>query len=207
MRFMKVSIIVLLMALQAVVAFAEESESKDEKTAGKPDPAAKVRREYQEKAARFNFLEGRISGLEKEVMHLAIKKNAEKDPKVQKEIMDQMVALVEDRNKAAEQYNSLKTDLAYRFPSQGEALDRSYRTQSKKSVEEIEGSIGLDELLTRTKKMVDKKYAPFIPAKQVNVPAASSTVTVEDQHNGRNQKAAVQETSEEEKPKKLRLER
>lgn len=206
MPFTKVSLLILMAALLTTSVSAEEAEKSEAEKTGKPDAAAKLNREFNDKLARFKYLEVRIISMEKEVLSLAHKKNAEKDPKAKKEIMDQMVELVTERNKSADQYNILKTDLAYRFPSQGETLDRSYKTQSKKTVEEIEGSIGLDELLTRTKKMVDKKYAPFIPAKEVVVPAAASTVTVEDQQSGRNQKASNHDL-EEEKPKRLRLER
>jgi len=56
-----------------------------------------------------------------------------------------------------EEYTKVKSDLALKYPNQGVNLNRRYQTQIKKSVEELEGAAGLDELLTRTKKNSGEK--------------------------------------------------
>jgi hypothetical protein len=210
MVFMKLSAFLLSgFFLFSFPALANEHEAAPAEAKDGGD--AKARREYQDKSSRLKMYDAKISGAEHEIMALAVKKDQEKDPKAQKEIMNRMVGIVMDRNKTAEQYNALKTELAYRYPSQGEALDRSYRTQSKKSLEEIEGSVGLDELLTNTKKMIDRKYAPFVPPKEVTTnPAAASTRTIEDQRSAKKTSSegpSTKPANDEDKPTRLRMER
>jgi hypothetical protein len=117
-------------------------------------------------------------------------KAGEKDPKEKARILKQMVFFTDDRNKAIDEYTKIKTELGLRYPNQGEHLNRQYRTQVKKTVQELEGAAGLDEILTRTKKVVDKKYAPFNDPKEEAAP-----------------KAKVAEPQTEEKPERLRLEK
>jgi hypothetical protein len=86
----------------------------------------------------------------------------------------------------------LKSELDLRYPNRGEHLNKRYETQSKKSVEELESGAGLDELLTRTAKLVKKKFAAFEPPEDKKKAEATATKS---------------ETTEDGKPKKLRLER
>jgi hypothetical protein len=137
----------------------------------------------------INSLTTRIEEAEKQFNELVRAKASEKNPAEKERIIQQLNAVTKDRNKAAEEYNKVRSDLTLRYPNQGEHLNRRYQTQSKKSVEELEGAAGLDELLTRTKKVVEKKFAPFAAA--------------EDEKKPKPKPVQLQE----EKPVKLRLEK
>jgi hypothetical protein len=166
-------------------ARAEEEEGKKSEAAA---PLPKDQKEFSEKTARLNSLTTRIEEDEKQFQEMVQKKSEEKSTDERQRIIKQMVEVTNDRNKSALEFNKLKSELSLRYPNQGEHLDRNYRTQSKKTVEELEGAAGLDELLTRTKKIVEKKFAPFNPP-QPEV-----------------KKAKVEEVSED-RPKPLRLEK
>lgn len=193
MQFLKLSISILAL-LFVVSAFASggggEAEAGGEKKAGEgAAPMPKDQKEFYEKSARLTTLTNRIVEHEKQFHELVRKKNEAKSTTEKQEIIRQMVELTTTRNKDVDSYNKVKSDLTYRYPNQGEALQRRYQTQNKRSVEELEGVAGLDELLTRTKKVVEKKFAPFKPEED--------------------EKKAIPKIAqpEEEAPKRLRLEK
>lgn len=196
MRFLSLKVIWLPLALvtliSAGVVSAESEEGKAEGE-GKKDaagPLPKDQREFGEKTQRLNSLSTRIEEAEKQFQELVGRKAHEKNADEKQRIIKQMNEVTADRNKAADEYNKVKSDLNLRYPNQGTHLDRRYQTQSKKSVEELEGAAGLDELLTRTKKIIDKKFAPFADNEATKV--------------NQKQKPTL---SEEEKPARLRLEK
>lgn len=155
MRYHKLEI--LFGALTIFVSLALPAEE----SGNVMQPLPKDQKEYYEKAQKLNSLTTRIVEAEKQFNHLVREKSVVKDPVEKQRILKQMVEVTKERNKAADEFNKIKSDLALRYPNQGEHLNRQYQTQSKKSVEELEGVAGLDELLTRTKKIIEKKYAPF----------------------------------------------
>jgi hypothetical protein len=184
----KLKVLLLWLALVHAPAFAEEEGGK---AAGPVVP--KDQREYTEKTARLTSLNTRIEEAEKLFQELVERKAVEKNQEEKERIIKQMVEATKDRNKAAEEYMRVKSDLTLRYPGQGEHLDRSYQTQNKKSVQELEGAAGLDELLTRTKKIIEKKYAAFNDPDQAQKKEKDAA------------KAPV--AAPEEEPKKLRLEK
>jgi uncharacterized protein (DUF2267 family) len=177
-----------LAALLLVFSFrlyAEEEAADAGKTAA---PLPKEQKEFFEKTQRLNSLTTRIEEDEKQFLELVRRKSGEKNADEKERIIKQMNEVSKDRNKSADEYNSVKSDLALHYPNSGEHLSRRYQTQTKKSVEELEGAAGLDELLTRTKKVIERKFAPF------NDPEDEKTKV----------KAAQ---TDEDKPKPLRLEK
>jgi hypothetical protein len=184
MRFLKLS--PLLLALCLGVAAHSEEEGKAEGDSAKViPPLPKEQREFFEKTQRLNSLTTRIEEAEKQFLELVRRKATEKDANEKERIIKQMNEVSKDRNKSAEAYNNVKSDLELHYPNQGEHLNRRYQTQTKKSVEELEGAAGLDELLTRTKKVVERKFAPFDDpedkkqAKAKSQPAAAETEKAE----------------------------
>ena len=185
----KTLVVTLMLSCGAQVE-SEEGKSEDEGKKEAAGPLPKDQREFGEKTQRLNSLSTRIEEAEKQFQELVGRKAHEKNADEKQRIIKQMNEVTTDRNKAAEEYNRVKSDLNLRYPNQGTHLDRRYQTQSKKSVEELEGAAGLDELLTRTKKMIDKKFAPFAENE-----ASKST---------EKKKPTLRE---DEKPARLRLER
>lgn len=157
---------------------------------GAPPPiTSKDQREFSEKSQRLQTLAARIEESDKQFKELVQTKAHEKNPQVLEGILKQMNVVVKERNKSAEEFNRLKSEIAQRYPSQGLPTKRRYETQAKKSVEELEGAAGLDELLTRTKKIIEKKFATFEdPELNKTSPIKPTTTT-------------------EEKPERLRLEK
>jgi hypothetical protein len=182
MRFRKLEILTAAMVVTAAVLSVHAEENvipalpKDEK-------------QFFEKTQRLNSLTTRIEEAEKQFQELVRRKAAEKDNAEKDRIIKQMNEVTKDRNKSADEYNKVKSDLDLRYPNEGKQLNRRYQTQTKKSVEEMEGVAGLDELLTRTKKVVEKKFAPFAAAEDEKKPKAKIA------------------KPEDEKPQRLRLEK
>lgn len=191
MRFSKLNIISLTLFLTAAChqpLFA--NEKKEEAPAeGAVAPMPKDEKEFVEKSAKLNTLANRIVESEKHFNELVHHKAETKDTLAKQKIIQEMLEVTNQRNKDVEAYNKVKSDLALRYPNQGERLNRRYQTQSKRSIEELEGVAGLDELLSRTKKVVEKKFAPF----------------ADNEIKGEKKKAAVQPVDE--KPKRLKLEK
>lgn len=166
MRFLKLSILVLSFSFTILAGASGGGGGEGEEKKKEGEGAASVSKEQKEffdKSAKLTALTNRIADQEKQFHELVRKKNETKSTTEKQQIIRQMVELTTARNKDVDSYNKVKSDLAYRYPNQGEALQRRYQTQSKRSVEELEGVAGLDELLTRTKKVVEKKFAPFKP--------------------------------------------
>lgn len=179
----------------SAVAFGNEGkeEAKEEGGEGKgtAEKVPKDQKEFTDKTSRLNSLSSRIEESDKQFQELVRSKAEEKNMEEKQRLIKQMVEVTKERNKAAEEYMKLKTDLSLRYPNQGEHLNRRYQVQEKKSFEDMEGAAGLDELLTRTKKIVERKYAPFNDPEEDKKKAAK----------------LKPEPTTEEKPKKLRLEK
>jgi hypothetical protein len=196
MRSLKHNFLRGTLALALVVpalVFANEGGGEGEEGGGKEAANAvpKDQREFTEKTARLSSLTTRIEEAEKHFQELVRQKAEEKSPEEKQRIIKQMVELTKERNRAAEEYMKVKSELTLRYPNQGQHLNRRYQTQIKKSVEEMEGAAGLDEMLTRTKKIVEKKFAPFNEPDEEKAAAAATRPA----------------PAEEEAPKKLRLEK
>ncbi|HMN69340.1 MAG TPA: hypothetical protein PKC28_12435 [Bdellovibrionales bacterium] len=130
--------------------------------AAKPaEGTPKEQKEFTEKIGKLTTLTNRIADAEHRFQELVRKKEATRDIELKQGYIKEMVELTKQRNKDVEAYNKLKSELTYRYPNQGEQLNRRYHTQSKRSLEELEGVAGLDELLTRVKKTIERKFAPF----------------------------------------------
>lgn len=204
MQFIKVSLIIMFMSL-GLTSFAESSASSGEaeaKSEGAASSDSKLNKEYQNKLSQLKMYKGKMDEDDNGLRHLVALKNQEKDKAKQSDYMKQMVDLVNQRNKTADKFNKLKAELELRYPSKGQDLNRSYQTQSKKTIEDLEGSASLDDMLTRTKKMIDKKFAPFMPPKPK---VATSPKEDSDFVEVPEKKEEIQPSAE--KPKRIRLER
>lgn len=186
MRSLKLSLM-LAALLVGPSLFAAGGPDQGAAAAG---PLPKDQKEYIEKNSKLNTLSNKITESEKQFKELVRLKNEAKSTVAKQTIIHEMVALSNQRNKDVDAYNKLKSELALRYPNQGTHLNRRYQTQQKRSVEELEGVAGLDELLSRTKKVVEKKFAPFMEE--------------EEKSDGKKQ-LAQEPTSDE--PKRLRLEK
>lgn len=159
MLFIKLSALFLMVF---TFAFGAEQKTEDEEAAV-TSMLSDDQREFNEKSSKLSTLNNRINEADRQFRELIRLKALAKTPAEKQEIIRQMVELNEQRNRDVDAYTKLKAELTLRYPHQGENLRRRYHHQSKRSLEEIEGVAGLDELLTRTKRVIDRKFAPFKP--------------------------------------------
>jgi len=186
MRSLSLSLIFL-----CAVAVAEDKPAEG---GGEAPPAGvlpKDQKEYIEKTGKMTTLTNRIIEHEKNFAATVHAKTIAKNVKEKQRLIGELNAIAKERNKDVDLFNKLKMDVKLRYPNQGIALDRRYSTHQKKSVEELEGVAGLDEMLTRVKKVIDKKYEPFLI----------------EEEKANNIQPTVAKPDEEGKPKRLRLEK
>src|ERR1700722_19716618 len=123
MRYLKLSVAAGV-GLAALIAHAGEEKSGD---VMKPLP--KEQKEFFEKTQRLNSLTTRIEEAEKQFNELVRRKSGEKNSDELQRIIKQMNETSKERNKSVDEYNKVKSDLALRYPNQGEHLNRQYQTQ------------------------------------------------------------------------------
>lgn len=198
MPFIKLSILLTSLTFAFSVLAAEgkgggEATDSGGSSGGGAEMITKDQKEYIEKTSKLTTLTNRIEEADKQFQELIRKKNAAPTAEQKQAIIKEMVELNDKRNKDVDQFNKLKTDVSLRYPHKGEHLNRRYQTQSKRSLEEVEGVAGLDEMLSRIKKVVDHRFAPFKEADK------------KDKSGGTTSRSAGSSTAEE--PKKLRLEK
>lgn len=191
MRLLSLSILTAFV-LNSTAALANEKPAEGDEGEGGKGAAtvSKDTKEFLEKSARLTSLTSRIEEHRKHFSEAVHNKAEAKDPVEKQRWIKDMIQITNDMNKDIEAYNRVKSDLILRYPNKGEQLERRYQTQTKRTMEEMEGAAGLDELLTRTKKAIDKKYAPFREEEEKRTHAQPEIPA-----------------GEEEKPKRLRLER
>lgn len=139
-----------------------EAPAAEKPAEGAAPQITKEQKEFLEKSSKLTSLGNRLEEHDKQFAEAVRLKAAAKTPEAKQQIIATMNEIIAARNKDVDQFNKLKTELKLRFPKRGEQLDRRYQTQTKRSIEEAEAAAGLDELLTKTKKSIDQKYAPFM---------------------------------------------
>lgn len=87
------------------------------------------------------------------------RKGQARDPKVLKEIMDEMVSNHAKIKEQIEKRNEELRHMRYRHPEKGQEFDRKYyKTYRFKSLEEYEHELDLDGQLTRLKEKLNLHY-------------------------------------------------
>ncbi len=178
----------LCLATPGALAAGGGGDATAEEGAGAGSSQSLDQKEFREKTAKLNTLSARIAESERQFAEVVKHKAGEKNPEQKQQFIKRLLELADERNKAADEYMKLKSDLTLRYPNRGEHLNRRYDVQTKKTVEELEGAAGLDEMLTRTAKVIRKKYEVFEGPAETSLPVHT-------------------EGTKEAKPKRLRLER
>jgi hypothetical protein len=188
MRLLSLSLLLI-----CVTAAAEEKPPAEGEggSAAAIAPVGKDQKEYIEKTGKLTSLSNRIVEFEKQFQEVIHHKATAKTTAEKMHAVEELNRIAKERNKDVEAYNRIKMDVKLRYPNQGISLERRYNTQQKKTVEELEGAAGLDEMLTRIKRVIDQKYEPFL---------------AEEEKREKKQPTIVK-SLDEEKPKRLRLEK
>lgn len=123
-------------------------------------------REWAMRITRLNKLEARIKA-DKVDLQAAVKAKdsgqsfiLDSNGKKMK-VLPQIIHAYKDLMKSMNEYNHQKEILKYRYPEEGAVIDRHYVLMHKKSLHDYETQSGLDLELSRIKKKIDHKYAPF----------------------------------------------
>lgn len=178
MRYMKPKTIlfslILLVPLQLRAieeAKPEAAEQPAEEAQGAEAPASdkqtdqQVRssRDYVQKSSRLASLKIRMEDSEAEFHKLVKSKEQTSDKVVQREIMDRMLALHKELENFTKEYNSLRMEVLYKFPGQGELTERKFAPVRHRSMDELQKESVLGAKLTAAKRAMDRKYRPFQP--------------------------------------------
>ena len=73
-----------------------------------------------------------------------------------------IVQSYDDLVKSMKEYNRQKETLKYKYPEEGEMIERRYLPMRAKPLNDYENTSGFNAELTQLKKKIDKTYAPFI---------------------------------------------
>ncbi len=162
----------------------EKSEGKGEaKAEGKGEAKAEGKgesrndgsdREWAKRTTRLNVLEARIKELNKNIGLYIKAKNGgypmldEKGNKI--DVIPKIAESHKELLKTNEDYLHAKSELKYRFPEEGAFIERKYVPLRVQTIEQIEKEVGINGDLTRTKKLIDKKYETFVGPKPVEAP-------------------------------------
>lgn len=172
------ALIVALFVSSTPFAWANEGGEGGEGGAKKVEkkevtPAA----EYVEKTTKLNTVQVRVFDAQKDFEKLVEEKEHEKDQKKKDEIIKEMVEVSNRRNKDVDDYNRLRQELLYQYPAKTSELNRLYEVQQKKNLEEMQSSADIDDLLTRVKRVIEKKFAPFNPENDKPKPEVKASAT------------------------------
>lgn len=113
-------------------------------------------REWARRITSLNKLEARIKDDAGKLQSAINAKNSGQGPL--KPITQSYKDLVRSMNK----YNHEKEVLKYKYPEEGEMIERRYLPMRPKPLTEYETGSGLNEELTELKDKISRTYAPFI---------------------------------------------
>ncbi len=136
--------------------------AEDKAASGEAALTSKDQREYREKSLKLLGLEAKIKDLDSQLTGIVELKKKEKSPEKVRALMDDLVLKTKERNQMAADHRSLKKELLYRFPNLGEAIHRKYGVHEETSIEQLEKSGSLNELLDESKELIQTKYAPIL---------------------------------------------
>ena len=130
--------------------------------------------EYNKHINKMSQLNGKIDEGQKQIQQLLVQKKmgvatvkSEKGPP--EDILNVITKAHKEYLDNREKYNSELREVTYRFPSRGQEIRRKYHPFRPKTVNEIEGELGLDGQLSDLKIKVQEKYQVFNPIKKAEV--------------------------------------
>ena len=122
---------------------------------------AKLMSEYTEKTGKLTLLESRKKEFE-EARNSKLKAiKHSKDENEQKKLYEEALKDQDELNKVVREYNTIRRELKYKFPKKNDQTMRRYLPMREVSLEEVATQTGIDGILDRVKKKIDKKYKKF----------------------------------------------
>jgi hypothetical protein len=160
-------LIFLFVALRALAA--EEGGEGGEKGKEVKKDEKSAAKEYVDKTTKMNALQVKMLDSDRDFAKLVEEKEHEHDQIRVQGILRQMVEVSSRRNKDGDEFNHLKQELLYQYPGKSAELNRMYETQTQKSLDDMQSAADLDDLLTRVKKVIERKFAPLMPPDEKKV--------------------------------------
>lgn len=179
-------------------------------------------REWAKRTTKLNIYETKMRELNKKIQQMIKAKNNgaavidEKGNPI--DALETISTSFSELKKTVKDYNAERDELKYKYPEEGARIERRYVPLREQSIEQIEKELSLDGDLTRTKRKIDKKYAPFmgddlpepLPRKQQTAESTLKEVK-HKQHKGAGGVSADAHTNvdagtdTDKKPKRLKL--
>ncbi len=172
LRKLKPFLIAVVFSLTPFAADAKKGEDID-------GSSSKEAIAYNKKEARMNTLRSRIDEANRSFNELVERKNKSHDRAEQQSIAEDLVRIEKERKEWMRELTEISQELSYKHPSKGRPIDKKFTQDPARKVAPKQDAqdAGLDERLTETKRLVDKKYAPLIPKEEqeaeLTVPAAA----------------------------------
>ncbi len=149
-------------------ANANEGEGEaaaPEKSKVPPDAA-----EWYRRTQKLNVYESQVKDLTQKLQDLITKKNHGqtqiKDEKGNgSDILDGIVETHKKLVEAHKNYEGERAEIKYRYPGEGDLVERRYMPLRPPTLHQVEKELGLTGELTQLKKKIDQKYAPFVKKK------------------------------------------
>lgn len=174
--------LLLVITTMSLSAFANEGGGEGGEGGGEKKVEKKEvspANEYVEKTTKLNTIQVRVFDAQDLFDKLVEEKEKEKDQKRKDEIIREMVDISKRRNKDVDDYNRIRQELLYQYPAKNAELNRLYRVEQKKNADEMQSSADIEDMLTRVKKVIEKKFAPLNPENDKPKPAAKATIPEE----------------------------
>lgn len=79
-----------------------------------------------------------------------------------RDLLEEIVQAHKTYQDSVDRYNSERRNLKYRFPGEGDIIERRYMVIQEKSVEEVGREIGVDGDLTHLTRIIEQHYKAFV---------------------------------------------
>lgn len=159
---------------------------------GTPPANSKEALEYSKKSGQLQTLQSKVEELEKHRHHLSEENKHPAAEATKKRIAEELIKVSKDLKRTQAEMVQLKQELEYKYPNKGQPIEGHFLNPSKDSVKRIQSESALDQKLRRVTENAIKKYQPLVSKEVLEAEAA------EAQHK---------KVLEDQKPKKLRLEK
>ena len=165
MLYIKIKILFFTLGLVFILNAQVVAEEKPAESSEAPS-GDQADREWAKRTSKLNIHESKIKDLTKKLQAMIQNKNSNSkmiDEKGQPvDLISQIAASHKELKDTVGMYNKEKDELKYRYPEEGQLIERRYVPLRPQSLEQIEKEIGIDAELSKTKIKIDKKYATFV---------------------------------------------
>jgi hypothetical protein len=198
MRFKRAEILVLSLGLVSSVGTASRAEDKGEGGEEKKKTQHPDAVEWYKRTQKVAALESKIKDDTKNLEALIKAKNSGtrlvKGDKGETDILKQIVKTHAQLLETYKKFEDEKRDVRYRYPGEGDLVEREYMSSRPPTLEQVERQLGLGGELTRLSAQIEQKYKTFNPPeprspRREDGPESTVRKKSSDNDQGENQEA------------------